>query len=371
MAGGGQGVTPMIEKRARQDGSASYRVRYRTPDGRFRSKSFARRGDAAAYEREVMAQRRRGDWVDPARGRSALADVWREYESAGMTHLRVTTRSNYRHAWKHIEPVFGRWPVAKIEHADVAEWVTSLSQRCGTDTVRKAHGLLCRILDHACVTRRVPVNVARGVRLPKRAPARETILTVAEVHALAEAMPADGDVVLALAYLGLRWSELAALRVEDVNLARRRVHVVQRATEVDGRIDVDQPKSRAGHRYVPIPNRLVPALEERMSGRGREALVFASPQGDFLRVRNWRRRSGYDLAVEALALDVTPHDLRRTFGSLARMAGADLRFIQKAMGHESITTTARIYAHLYDEELDSVARALDGLYVPSSERGAQ
>lgn len=46
---------------------------------------------------------------------------------------------------------------------------------------------------------------------------------------------------------------------------------------------------------------------------------------------------------------------------LARSAGADLRWIQKAMGHESITTTARIYAHLYDDELDAVADALDEL----------
>ncbi|WP_091759281.1 tyrosine-type recombinase/integrase [Pedococcus cremeus] len=58
---------------------------------------------------------------------------------------------------------------------------------------------------------------------------------------------------------------------------------------------------------------------------------------------------------------MTPRDLRRTFGSLARAAGADLRWIQRAMGHESITTTARIYAHLYDDELDIVASALDRL----------
>jgi integrase len=36
----------------------------------------------------------------------------------------------------------------------------------------------------------------------------------------------------------------------------------------------------------------------------------------------------------------------------------DLRWVQKAMGHKS-TTTARIYAHLYDDELDSVVAALD------------
>jgi integrase len=86
--------------------------------------------------------------------------------------------------------------------------------------------------------------------------------------------------------------------------------------------------------------------------------VFSAPNGGYLRNRNWRTRCGFDEAVKALGQGVTPHALRPTFGSLARAAGADLRWVQKAMGHESITTTARIYAHLYDE-LDSVAAALD------------
>ena len=87
--------------------------------------------------------------------------------------------------------------------------------------------------------------------------------------------------------------------------------------------------------------------------------MFTAPDGGYLRNRNWRTRSGFDEAVKALGLDVTPHDLRRTFGSPARAAGADLRWVQKAMGHESIRATASIYAHLYDDELDSVAAALD------------
>lgn len=41
------------------------------------------------------------------------------------------------------------------------------------------------------------------------------------------------------------------------------------------------------------------------------------------------------------------------------------------MGHESITTTARIYAHLYDDELDTVAAALDGLYMRDTESVAE
>jgi site-specific recombinase XerD len=46
---------------------------------------------------------------------------------------------------------------------------------------------------------------------------------------------------------------------------------------------------------------------------------------------------------------------------LARRAGADLRLLQKTMGHASITVTAHIYADLYDDELDDVASALDAL----------
>jgi integrase len=55
------------------------------------------------------------------------------------------------------------------------------------------------------------------------------------------------------------------------------------------------------------------------------------------------------------------HDLRHTYASLARRAGADLRLLEKTMGHASITVTAHIYADLYDDELDDIASALDAL----------
>jgi hypothetical protein len=45
----------------------------------------------------------------------------------------------------------------------------------------------------------------------------------------------------------------------------------------------------------------------------------------------------------------------------ARRAGADLRLLQKTLGHASITVTSHIYADLYDDELDDVASALDRL----------
>ena len=358
----------MIERVVLKSGQVRWRVRYRTPDYRYRSRTFDRRRDADEFEAEQRRTIRQGTFIDPSRGRLTLASLWAEYDRTGTTHLRATTRQNYRQASRHFLGQFGQWPVGKIEHADVADWVTELATTKGASTVRYAHRVLCLTLDHGIRTRRLAVNVARGVRLPRQAPARERILTVSEVEALAVRMGTDGDLVLAMAFLGLRWSELAGLRVADVDLTRGRVRIVERATEVGGRMDVSAPKSRASHRSIAVPASLRPMLTERTGGKPADALVFAAPDGGYLRNGNWRHRSGWSDVVADLGLTgVTPHDLRRTFGSLARSAGADLRWIQKAMGHESITTTARIYAHLYDDELDVVAAALDGLRNPGGE----
>ncbi len=352
----------MIAKVVLKSGKVRYRVRYRTPDYRIRTSTFDRRRDAEDFEADTRRTIRAGTFIDPARGKLTLRALWEEYDRTATTHLRATTRQNYRVASRHFLAEFGKWPVGKIEHADVADWVSSMSATRGASTVRYAHRVLCLVLDHGMRTRRLTVNVARGVRLPRQAPARERILTVQEVETLAERLGTDGDLVLAMAFLGLRWSELAALRVADVDLTRARVRIVERATEVGGRMDVSAPKSRASHRAVAVPASLRPILAARMNGRAPDALVFAAPDGGYLRNGNWRHRSGWSQAITELGLTgVTPHDLRRTFGSLARSAGADLRWIQKAMGHESITTTARIYAHLYDDELDQVAAALDRL----------
>jgi hypothetical protein len=88
---------------------------------------------------------------------------------------------------------------------------------------------------------------------------------------------------------------------------------------------------------------------------GRQTLTAADPLPDDLR--------------DALATINTPdraHELvgsqvRHTYASLARSAGADMKLLQVTMGRASIMVTAHTYADLYDSDLDRVADALDGL----------
>jgi hypothetical protein len=98
-------------------------------------------------------------------------------------------------------------------------------------------------------------------------------------------------------------------------------------------MDVSAPKSRASARQVAIPAFLRPVLISRVVGKQVDDLVFPAPGGGYLRNGNWRNRSGWRAAVTELGLtDVTPHDLRRTFGSLARSAGADLAGSRRRWG---------------------------------------
>jgi integrase len=401
----------VIEKRKLASGTITYRVRYYGPDRQPRSRSFSTRRDAVAFEAQMKAEQSRGEWIDPRRGKISLDAVW-ELFAAGQGHLELTTRANYRSAWGvRVQPQFGNWPIGRIGHSDIAVWVHAMQARGDKpDSIRYAHRVLSLLLDLAVRDRRLHRNDAKDVALPKVPPARKRFLTVQQVHDLAEAIDAwpvaenerrrarydarmdrwreesvkgastreksarkpilsllavrpgyGSDVVLVFAYCGLRWSKLAALRVCDVDLAARRLSVVERSTEVGGRLDTAAPKSGKA-RQVAIPRTVARVLAARIEGRPADDLVFTTPRGQPLRNLNWRRDVRWNQVCEELGLDgLTPHDLRRSFGSLARLAGADLKYIQKAMGHSAITVTAEIYAHLFDSELDQVSDALDAL----------
>ncbi len=55
----------------------------------------------------------------------------------------------------------------------------------------------------------------------------------------------------------------------------------------------------------------------------------------------------------------TIHDLRHTAASLAVSAGANVKAVQRMLGHASAAMTLDVYADLFDEDLDAVSAALD------------
>lgn len=339
-------------------------VEWRLPDGTKRSRTFTTERAAKTFEAELRVAARQGELIDPRAGRITVSTLYERW-LASRVDLSVKVRSGYEHCWRlRVQPAFGGWAVSKVKPADVQEWANRLTASgLGPRSVRWNHTLLKMILDygieHGVLYGKNPAGSTRFPPLPRTS---HVYLTAPEVDQLAALCGANGDVVMILAYSGLRFGELVGLNIEDVDLAGRRLRVRRSMTQVGGRLAESLPKSRAGYRSVPIPRRIESILAGRIEGRGVGEPAVTSPRGFRLSRENWVRAVDWKKQISRLGRpQMRIHDLRHTYASLARAAGADLRLLQKTMGHASITVTANTYSDLYDDELDRVADALDSL----------
>jgi integrase len=351
------------EKRIR-NGRVRWYVRYFDPSGKRVSKVFDRKVDAQRYLTQVDHSKITGSYIDPVRSRVSLG-VWADKWLATQGHLKPSTLARYKGiVSKHIKPRWEGVPLAKLSHADIAKWVSSI--RLAAGSVRYIHRVMFLILELAVRDGRIARNPAAGVRLPKTAKAEKRFLARTQVFALADAaaqypLPEVGAqyraMVLVLAFCGLRWGEAAGLKAGRLDLLRRRLTVAETLIEVGGHLVWGTPKSHAA-RSVPIPSFVADLLAEVIAGKAADDLVFTTWRGKPLRNLNFRR-DVFDRAAEDAGLaGLTPHELRHTAASLAVSAGANVKAVQRMLGHASAAMTLDVYSGLFDDDLDGVAERL-------------
>jgi integrase len=217
--------------------------------------------------------------------------------------------------------------------------------------------VLSLVLGLAVRDGRLARNPAVGVPLPRTVRGEQIFLSYAQVDDLAAAAGRDRLAILFLAYTGVRYGEMAALRVRNLNLLRRRALIAEAVADVNGRAIFGTPKTHQ-RRQVPVPRFLAEELAVHVADKEPGDFVFAE-QGGVLHLRNFRRMS-FDPAVRAAGLDgLTPHALRHTAASLAIASGANVKVVQTMLGHQSATMTLDLYGHLLNDQLDEVADAMD------------
>lgn len=332
-------------------------VHYRTPDGKQRSPGFRIKADAEDYLIKVESEKRTGSYVDPRRARVTVG-TWADDWLASQNHLKPSTYSRYRGiVEKHVKTRWGKVKLADVRHADIQQWISDIPGAAGS--VRKIYLVFSQMLDLAVRDERLAKNPAVGVRLPRQVASEKRFLSRQQLHQLADvAGGQDRVIVLVLGYCGLRWGELAGLTVGRVDTMRARLTVARTISEVDGRLIEGTPKNHQV-RTVPIPRFLADLLAEVVAGRTQGELVFPGRTGGALRRRNWWRDT-FVPATTTVALDgLTIHELRHTAASLAVGAGANVKAVQRMLGHQSAAMTLDVYAGLFDDDLDAVAARLD------------
>lgn len=247
-----------------------------------------------------------------------------------------------------LKAFFGHKFLHEIDSRMVEEYKKNLLGKVADNTINNELNTLKGIFTKAIDWGKASVNPVRKVKL-FRTTARRRILDREEQAALIfesgqeRKAPLLQDMVILDLNIGLRKSELLNIKKTDIDFENGTLHV---------RAEIAKYSK---YRYIDLNKHALNVLRKSLSRKG--AYVFCGRNGqpvkDFVRAfRSAAKRAGL--------IDITIHDLRRTFGSNCVMDGVDLATVQAWMGHASIETTIKHYAHLVKSHRKEEIKKIEG-----------
>lgn len=355
----------MAHIRRHPNAKGRWQVRYVDPAGRERAKNFSRRSDAEKFLHTVETDKLRGQWVDPRLGRTKFAD-WAAEVEAGRLNRRASTKArDDAYLRSLILPTFGSHEIAAIQPNEIRQWISELEQRSyAPATIAKAYQILARCFRVAVTDGLIPRTPCREIKLPKNEQDEKRFLSPAEVELLADSMEDRyRAVVFTGAYTGLRFGEMAALRLDDLDTLRRTLRVDEQLSRQGSSSMVVGPlKSKKAYRAIGVPGFLVEELADHI-GRfpAEDDWIFSHSAGGHLDYTRFRRRYWRPAVEVSIGQPCTPHDLRHTHVAMLIAEGQSPRYIADRLGHTSTRTVLDVYGHLYDDADDAAMEGLERL----------
>ena len=342
-----------------------WRVRWVDDSGREHTRVFERRPDAQAYLDGLTADIQRGAYVDPRKSAETFGSVAEQW-FATKGHRKPKTVAGYRSILDTLVlPKWGEVPLKQIDYQAYSTWLGGLavdgSQRgtaLSASRITQAHQLVGAVLKYAQRSGKIAKNVALEIKrsedLPQQTERERRYLSHAELLGLARATDRFETLTLVLGYCGLRFGEAAALRRKHVG--DRELTISASATHVTGQGIVESSTKTRRARQVPVPGPVWDRLKNELPDDP-NTLVFPRRGGGLLPIEEYRR--AFDKACVEVGIEgLVPHGLRHTTASLAISAGANVKVVQRMLGHATAAMTLDLYGHLLDDDLSAVAKAL-------------
>jgi integrase len=352
------------------NGEPRYVVRFREPSGRPTEKWFKTRGEAEQFWKDNAAAIARRQWIDPRAARQTLSEVVKRWRAANPAKRASTLAADNSALEVHILPTLGARAIGSLTPADLQGVVTAMSLTLKPRTVRRNYGVLRAVLHFAEQSDFIGRSPCRGVKLPGVAPTRRPVVSADDVAKIALEL---GDEYGAMAWLGavlgLRWGEVAALRVGRIDTLRGTLTVAEAVSRsATGTPVLGVPKSDAGYRTLSIPSALCEIISECLAARGltgadAEALIFTAPDGGTLHYSNWRQRVWAPACERAGLRGIGFHDLRRANATALVADGVDLKTAQTRLGHSDPRLTIAIYAQATSEADRAAAEKLGARFL--------
>ena len=211
--------------------------------------SFKTKGDARAFLATVETDIRRGVWIDPWAGRLRVFELAEEWTASNPNKRESTTAREELTLRLHVLPSIGEIRIERVGPRDIQRLVNSWRAEHAPRTVKRNYEVVRAMFGYAVRNDWLARNPCRFVNLPPvEGGTRRFELTPEDVAAIAVDVPDEYRPMIWIgAALGLRWSEVAALRVGRLDLDTGRITVAEGLTRgTGGRNVFGPPKSQLG-----------------------------------------------------------------------------------------------------------------------------
>ena len=332
--------------------------------------TFPSKGDAQRWLSSIEADINRGAWMDPGGAQMPVAELASRWKASDPGKRPNTLTRDELAIRLHIVPALGDKKLSAVTAPDIQRLVNAWVGSRAARTVRRDYAVLRAMFAYAADSDWLVRSPCRRIKLPAIPPGNRLQLTPEDVEAIANAVGVRyAPMVWCGAALGLRWGEVAGLRVGDLDLLKGILRV---AEQRPAHGPAGPPKSSAGRRSVSLPAALVGALASHLqtaglTGADTHGLVFTSPDGQPIDYSNWRRRVWLPAVQAAGVPEASFHDLRRTNATQLVLAGVDVKTVQTRLGHADPRLTLAVYAQaVHDADRDAAARLDERFFRQSS-----
>jgi integrase len=347
-----------IEARRSKSGAMRYTARIKSGGRLVASRTFARKGDAESWEREQFRALQFGEFIPPSQSSRPFAQIAEEFLESRRGQIGEHSWRTDRDHLKSIPTWFAARPISSIGESDVLKLLTEQLSTRARSTVQRAKTTLGTVFAYAVRERIISRSPMRDLRMPPGSgqasqgiqtfTAAELVTTLDKQSAV---NPRLAEVTEFLSLTGLRWSELRALRVRDIQEAPFHAVRISRAHS-DGYAEKGTKTGKS--RIVPLTGRAWQIAETRALGRERNDYLFTTTTGLQLAGGTFRKFVHW---FDTVPPERTIHDLRHYAASTWLRAGIPVHQVSQWLGHANPNTTLKVYAHVLGESQDLAAIA--------------
>jgi integrase len=302
---------------------------------------------------ELLAARLRLTLEKTAPVERLFGAVAQEWYEGGFHRWAPSTRERYAGILRDYLACWERLPLTQIDRHQVKQLLVELCRRRSPKTVELTHAVISGIFTEAIdlgYTDRNPAHALLRRILPakrKRPLAEPDPFTRADLERFItvawEKLPSPFPLLLeTMAMTGMRLGEALAMHRQHLDVAHRQ-YLVSEAMK-GGRYG---PPKGGDRRLLDLEEGLVEKLEAYIRGLRREALARGGQVGYlFPGITQRQVQRAMQRACLAVQLRVrSPHDLRHTFATLLLMEHISPAYVQRMLGHHSISMTVDTYGH--------------------------